>query len=508
MRKTAILLGAAALVFGAGCPAEQPEIIDAGPTNVDAFIPSEVDGGPPTRDTGPSTGDTGPSTGDTGPSTGDTGPIGGDAGPLPAANCAAPIDLSTAGEPLEGAVGRRVRASTAAALDATLSEVPEPRCGSPTHALVFKYTMTADAFLFVTTSEDPAASGMDTVVWLLDGCSTSATELGCNDDGDSPGYLSDLYSTRGFEAGDDVYIVVASYDWSGSTPGEFGLRVREVTPIGAGEACDNTSPPCVTGYSCVEDTGGPGAGHCLEDGTEGGACHLDEPHCDSGLQCDVDEPDSWNPGTCVTPIPVGGACSSEHFVCVAGAACQLDEGSDDAGHCIADGDAFGRCRTSGDACDSGLECSNPSPTEWDTGTCQAPIAVGELCTARHFVCVSNATCQYDDGSTETQHCVQDGLERSACRLTMPYCDAGLTCSIETPDVGDRGQCFVPIATGEPCSTWHYLCVEGSHCVPDEGSDTLGHCLLDGSEGGACRADVPECDPPLECDWWTATCLRP
>jgi hypothetical protein len=213
-------------------------------------------------------------------------------------------------------------------------------------------------------------------------------------------------------------------------------------------------------------------------------------------------PTTGDTGQCQMPIATGGVCTTTHYLCESPmASCQLDEGSDTMGRCLADGAEYGRCRTTGMACDTGLQCSVAMPAADARGTCQMPIAGGGVCTERHSVCVDGFSCQLDDMSETLAHCVADGADLGECRLTMPYCDGALVCSVDMPSADAIGNCLTPIASGGVCSAWRYLCVDGSSCIADEGRRTMGRCLVDGTMGAACRDMAPECDAGLECDFF-------
>lgn len=409
MRKTTTLLCAAALITVMGCDPDEPAVTDdagvtthdTGTTDVDAYTPTTGhDGGTVTTTVG---------------------------------TCAMPIDLATAGEALASGVGRQIVMSNASAAASTIGSVPAAECAildEASNAVIFTYTMTTDAYLVATTEDDDTAETMDTVVWILDGCSTSATELGCSDDSDEneEHYLSNAISTQRFAAGTELFIVVASSVWSGSEPGEFHLRLVELQPNAAGAACGSANPLCVDGHSC-----------------------------------------------------------------------QLDEGSEDSGHCLADGSEFGACRETGAACDAGLEC------EPNAETCQTPIAVGDPCSARHLLCAAGGSCQLEDGSFEDMRCTADGAEFGECSLTDPHCEGTLVCTSSTPSADDPGLCLVENPADGPCSYWSWQCVAGYSCMGDvdpatgDVSDRDGHCLADGGEGRPCREEGEPCDAGLECD---------
>ena len=421
--------------------------------------------------------------------------------------CAVPIDIDADGTPLAMGTGRRITGSNASAPAGVMAGLLNAECATgsdgsnATNEVVFSYTMQSNAYLSVTTADSATTMGMDTIVWVLDGCSATAAELACNDDAGGE-LTSRALSSAMIPMGTEVFIVVAGYDGADVATGTFGLVVSELAPHAAGEACDADNFYCVAGHTCIVDEGSTDTGHCLADGADRGLCRTTAPFCDSGLGCTNPMPTADDTGQCQMPIATGAACTTSHYLCESPmASCQLDEGSDTMGHCLADGAEFGRCRTTGTACDGALVCSNAMPTADDTGTCQMPIAGGGLCTQRHSVCVDGFSCQADDMSETMAHCVADGADLGECRLTMPYCDGALVCSVDMPTADDNGNCLTPIASGEVCSAWRYLCVDGSSCIADEGSTTMGHCLLDGTAGAACRATAPECDSGLECDFF-------
>lgn len=470
----------------------------------------------PGTDSGAMTADTGGGGTDTGPRA-DTGP-GRDGGPgvdtavdaAGSTSCTAPIDLNAMGTALATGTGRTIASSNVSAAAGPLAEVASA-CADDgmggsvaTNEVVFRYTVETGGHL-VASTDDPASSpDLDTIVWILDACAASATELACNDDGPN-NLLSVAMADATVTAGTTVFIVVAGYAGADVSTGSFTLSVTELQPHAANEACDATNFYCVDGYTCLRDGPGATTGHCRQDGGDNGLCRVTAPFCDTGLECSEDAPTVDNTGVCQVPIASGDVCTDIHYVCVAGSTCQMDEGSTTMGHCLADGAEFGACRTTGMACDTGLACSAAMPTAGATGTCQTPIVGAGACTQRHSVCVTGFSCQLDQGSETAGHCLADGAEYGLCHLTAPLCETGLTCTSATPMAGDGETCQMPIASGAACTAWHYLCVTGSHCIPDAGSSTMGHCLLDGAMGAACRETPPECDGTLTCDPFSGTC---
>ncbi len=136
-------------------------------------------------------------------------------------------------------------------------------------------------------------------------------------------------------------------------------------------------------------------------------------------------------------------------------------------------------------------------------------ALGAACdTTTSPYCADGASCQSDDGTASAGHCLADGAANGACRLTAPFCDTSLVCTEMAPSMDTPGTCQTPIATGAVCSDVHPICVTGSSCQLDQGSDTMGHCLADGSEYGACHLTGTACDGALVCSQMTPTAADP
>jgi hypothetical protein len=327
-----------------------------------------IDGGP-MADTGPGT--------DTGPARPDMGP-GHDAGPSMAltGSCMMPVDLATAGMALTTGTGRTIRGNNTMASAMPVTGLAQPSCATDTsmmppvsaagYTVVFQYHVTQTAFVEATTDDMNTDANLDTVVWILDGCSDTAMELACNDD-DANGRQSDAVSAHTVMAGSTVYIMVAGYsppttaDWTNQ--GAFQLTVRELVPHAAGDACDQANRYCVDGYACVPT--GPMAmtGTCNAYGTDNAPCNLMAPFCNMGLQCSTAMPSAADQGVCQVPIAAGMPCTADHFVCVTGATCIADMGSMTMGHCINDGSMGGACRAMAPECDMGLTC------DMTTGLC-------------------------------------------------------------------------------------------------------------------------------------------
>ncbi len=497
MKKSSSILCAAAAVSAlAGCPNDPMTGTDAGPVGMtDTGIPSGADANVDAR--GMMMGN-------------DTGMMMTTGG-----TCAMPIDLDTDGTALAMGTGRRITGSNTGAPAAHMSGLFVGDCAddgeggsSAVREVVFRYTTQTAAHLVATTTDASTTADLDTVVYIADGCDASATQIACNDDVGGGVLTSRALGDAIVPAGTEVFIVVGGYGGADVESGTFGLVVSEIQPHAAGEACDAENYFCVENYTCIVNVGDPDNGTCLADGADRGLCRITMPYCDSGLGCTNDMPTADATGQCQVPIATGGVCSDSHYLCMPGASCQLDEGSEDMGHCLADGTEYGLCRITGMACDAGLTCSEAMPSEDAPGTCQMPIAGAGACTERHSVCVDGFSCQLDDNSEDMRHCIADGGDRGECRGTMPYCDGTLTCSADMPSADDAGVCLTPFAAGAVCTAWRFLCVEGSNCVADEGSSTMGHCLVDGTAGAFCRETAPECDGTLECDPFLGICNPP
>ncbi len=368
----------------------------------------------------------------------DTGPSdGGSSG----GTCATPINLNTAGTAPASGTGRTLASSNATAPMAPMTGLANGTCaddgmGASTavNEVVFQYTMQSGGYLVASTDDPATLATLDTIVWILDGCTAGATELACNDDVDlnAGNVFSTAMSMATVSAGTTVFIVVAGYNMpamGGTSHGAFTLNVRELQPHAAGAACDATNMFCVDGYTCVYPTATATSGTCNANGTEYAPCNTSAPFCTgTTLVCSVAAPTAGTNGTCQTPIASAQPCTPGfHDVCVANNTCEIDAGSMTDGHCLVDGSDNGACRITGTPCDGTLACSNMTPVAGDTGVCQVPIASGGVCTLDHFVCVTGNTCIPDMGSTTMGHCLADGAMGGACRSATPMCDGTLTC---------------------------------------------------------------------------------
>lgn len=433
-----------------------------------------------------------------------------DANAVTGGTCAMPIDVNARGTALTTGTGFTIVADNTSAPAGAMAGLADGSCAvatdgssNSTNEMIFSYTVQTGGHLRASTAEPGTTANLDTIVWILDACAATANELACNDD--DADLTSVALSDATVAAGTTVFVVVAGYAGADVATGPFTLSISELQPHGANEACDATNYFCIDGYTCLRDAAGADTGHCIQDGGDNGLCRITAPFCDTGLQCSETAPTADNTGVCQMPINTGDVCTDVHFVCVPGSSCQMDEGSTTMGHCLADGAEYGACRTSGMACDTGFTCSEAMPMAGATGTCQTPLAGGDACTQRHSVCVTSFSCQLDEGSDTMGHCLADGAEYGLCRLTAPFCDGTLTCSAAAPVAGDGDTCQTPIAANDACTPRHWLCVTGSHCIADAGSTTMGHCLVDGTMGAACRDAAPKCDGTLTCDPLSGVC---
>lgn len=369
------------------------------------------------------------STEDTGVAVDGGGGTGNDAGPLPTGGtCAEPIDVDADGTALAAGVGRRITASNAAAPEGVPSTLADGGCGDPTQPVVLSYTMQTAAYLVATTEDDATTEGLDTVVWILDGCSAAATVLACNDDYGDVNVLSRAASDTILPAGTEVFVVVAGYDGAELPAGTFGLQIREIQPHAANEACDADNYFCVDDHTCLLDEGSETMGHCLADGSDFGLCRTTGTACDGALVCTNATPTEEDPGTCQVPLEGNAACTERHSLCVEGFSCQRDDNSETDRHCRADGTDLGECRSAEPFCDTGLTCSAGTPSADDQGICLVPFAAGAVCTAWRFLCEDGSSCIGDEGSDTMGHCLVDGTEGGICRDTAPECDGTLECA--------------------------------------------------------------------------------
>jgi hypothetical protein len=121
------------------------------------------------------------------------------------------------------------------------------------------HTLTLATKADVTLSTDGAGTEVDTVLAILDACSPTAMELGCNDDIDPglPNWRSTLSVT--LEAGTYTVLVdqssLSAPDGSGMSPdpAAYSLSVTTLPVLGAGATCDPTEVlnRCDDGLTCT-----------------------------------------------------------------------------------------------------------------------------------------------------------------------------------------------------------------------------------------------------------------
>jgi hypothetical protein len=288
--------------------------------------------------------------------------------------CAMPVDLATRGMMSGGATV--INGNNCMAPMAPMSGIVGPSCATDTmgtmmshggYAVVFDYTVHATGHLVARTDmgSDP---NLDTVVWIVDGCGSSAHELACNDDADpTMGALSVATTSSDVMAGTHVKIIVAGYTpvafMDSTNMGNFTLNVSEHPSVAPGGACDATASFCSSGYTCVPASSMSTMGTCVMNGTNGAACNVTGTACTgtnmSGLMlgCTNPMPTADDPGVCLGINPNNGPCTADDPLCMTGYTCIADmtDGgtSMTMGHCKADGSLGGACRMMGTPCDMG-----------------------------------------------------------------------------------------------------------------------------------------------------------
>lgn len=169
----------------------------------------------------------------------------------------------------------------------------------------------------------------------------------------------------------------------------------------------------------------------------------------------------------------------------------------------------GPCRLSGDACDTGLQCTVLAPNVEGQGTCRRPVAVGMPCVggdlcARGSTCVASAT----DNTRGT--CVMDATNGGVCLVGRAACGAGLTCTNPQPVPDATGLCRPTLMAGAECDPALVtgVCGPGTSCRQAPIASNPGRylCFAAGARGGLCRTASPRCETGLECSSATpATC---
>lgn len=334
---------------------------------------------------------------------GDAGPDGGGvdaSGPAPSEAClGAPMyDLDAIGShtaSTTAGMGRNVDAPAE-------SQLPLPSCQKAmSHAVVFKYTPRTTTQLFISTNT--ASTTFDTVLWVLDQCGGTASELACNDDAAVGPRPIDSTLTVAARAGTPIMIAVGGYDGmntQGST-GAVQLIVTEQTPAREGAGCDPAGRFffCTEGAQCAENYA-THAGRCITPGAREGVCTIDNPPCDAGLVC------SGNPASlesrCVPSSASGMTC-----------------------------DPTGQAS----ACEPGdqLQCV---PVSSAAGRCEAPRYTAGVATGTFFdACAAPGAVRVRDYVTDTGLLERDdGHPRAPLVLPFPFTFYGVAETHLWPDV--------------------------------------------------------------------------
>src|SRR5205823_4277204 len=102
------------------------------------------------------------------------------------------------------------------------------------HMVVFSYTMRTTARLVASTDTPGTDPSFDSIIWIADGCGSTAHELACNDDVMGAGNVqSTAVSTATIPAGTHVFIALGGYfpEVGGNNSfGDFSLAVIELVP--------------------------------------------------------------------------------------------------------------------------------------------------------------------------------------------------------------------------------------------------------------------------------------
>jgi hypothetical protein len=256
---------------------------DAGPdaaADAGAAGPDAADGGMdalPTPDTGQD--DTGAGPGDGG--AGDIGPA--DSGP-PDAGFACPNTLNLNQVGTASQAGMQYLGGNRAAPDNPQFPLPV-RCsiGGVGREVAFTYTPTQATTSRLLVSTDWSDTTFDTILWVIDGCTSNDPVLACNDDSQTAPVPVASTVTIAATPGHPVAIVVGGLRdlMSGKTStGAFRLSVNEQQAINVGGPCDANSLTtyCAAGSACTTTA-------CIADGALYGRCRETGNPCDPGYGC-------------------------------------------------------------------------------------------------------------------------------------------------------------------------------------------------------------------------------
>jgi hypothetical protein len=206
---------------------------------------------------------------------------------------------------------------------------------------------------------------------------------------------------------------------------------------------------------------------------------------------------------CVRAAAPGEPCRNglaDPIYCTPGATCEPVRGVD---RCVEYGAEHGVCRnTDGCAprCEPGLGC--------DVSThCRPGLALGELCGGVEYLCNEGSACMDVNG---TRRCVADGATGGYCRVGR-LCDAGLLCQ-GTNSGSASGcnreyfRCVTGLQAGEPCEPTGAPCGAGTTCMMSFGALRCA-ARPDGTPGGRCRYEAPQCDGDAVCGDRGWQCVR-
>lgn len=341
-----------------------------------------------------------------------------------------------------------------------------------------------------------AAGGACRVDGRSQRCDTSgAMPLDCV--GTDPGAAMGTCRVRGSAAGARCRTSAPECDVSASLQCNADTGFCQTT-VAAGMPCDAFNA-CAAGATCLLPTLGGIRGVCTAAGTALGApCRAvgaTGGRCDTGFVCNGDLDATITAPVCVRQAAAGGACVVNRVECVTGETCVTVHGGL-IGTCTPNGTAAGTdCRTTGAACDAGLQCR--APGEGAATRCINVTTVGGVCDESHD-CPDGSRCFLTDLSDRfVGRCGADGAVGGGCNTTTPNCMGTLTCS--NPDAPENGLCQNVVAAGMPCNRPVDNCAEGNTCVLNEGSLTMGTCRAEGTVAGAeCRGGDMPCGTGLTC----------
>lgn len=378
---------------------------------------------------------------------------------------------------------------------------------------VYRYTTGAmPSVLRISTTNDETPRDLDTMLWFFTRCptgtGTAVSNAICNDDdpdyaGSSDRRVTSLITTPIIPPNTSIFIVAGGFgrtQMNVRNTGPYRLTVSELVPVAAGGACrtDGRDMRCGEGLDCVASRPFSDTGVCTARGTAAGSlCRDSAPACDAMLRCAATgEPAA---GFCVESVNTGGTCSLFR-ACATGQACVYPSRGSVEGTCQSLGSAAGvDCRPMGSPngqCDMGLTCDALS------NECRTPVAVGMPCHTLRSICTGGATCVATNPSSFAGTCRANGSAAGTeCRAGMTdRCDMGLTCRTFGTGGTAVDRCVTEVADGMLArfDAWA-VCAENSTCFFTDFSDrTRCRCAAEGTSGGSCRLDAPNCNMGLTC----------